>query len=97
MGKAVPGHLVEPPLPDPLPPLWKRVLNPAKGIAGERDSPSGTRTQGGARYARLPWARILRPYGAENPLARQVQFPPGVSCRNPQKRKAVGLASLRLY
>ncbi len=27
-----------------------------------------TGTQGGARTARWPWAKVLRPFGAENPV-----------------------------
>ena len=35
-------------------------------IAGEREVLFGTGTQGGGRFAPLPWATVLRPFGAEN-------------------------------
>jgi len=70
------GHRSEPPLPFPSPPRWKRVSPDLKtsrrGRGGKREV---TCTQGGA-LRRLPWATVLRPSGAENPLSMGVSVPP---------------------
>jgi len=68
-GKAVPGQL-ERPLLDPLPQAGSEFWTPTAGSRGRGIPCLESGTQDGARTARLPWAGILRPYGAEKPALR---------------------------
>jgi hypothetical protein len=54
------------PTPQPLSPRWERVTEPHTRFAGERGCLEGSLTQGGARTARLPWAKLGGPYRAKS-------------------------------
>jgi hypothetical protein len=64
------------PSPLPLSPALGAGWEPSHENRGGEGFHVGAWPQGGGRFAPLPWATVLRPSGAENPLSARVSVPP---------------------